>query len=128
MIPELTYLVATCMLSLLMWIPYILGRISAWGLVEALGYPERELPQPAWAVRLRRAHANLTENLVPFAGLVIVAHMASLTNETTALGAMIFFWARVAHAIVYMFGVPIIRTLAFAAGLVGCLLVASVFA
>ena len=127
MTPELTYLVATCVLSLVLWVPYILGRISAWGLIETMGYPQRELPQPEWAVRMRKAHANLTENLVPFAGLVIAANLASLGNEMTALGAMIFFCARVAHAIVYTLGIPIARTLTFAAGLVGCLMIASVF-
>lgn len=128
MTPELTYLVATCMLSLVLWVPYILGRISAWGLIEAMGYPARELPQPEWAVRMQKAHNNLTENLAPFAGLVIAANLASLGNDTTALGAMIFFWARVVHAVVYTIGIPIVRTLSFAVGLVGCLMVASVFA
>ncbi|MGZ0190665.1 MAG: MAPEG family protein [Alphaproteobacteria bacterium] len=127
MTPELYYLVAACVLSLVMWIPYILGRIGAWGLVEALGYPKRELPQPDWAVRMKSAHANLVENLAPFAGLVLVAHVAGLNNEMTALGAAIFFFARVAHAVLYTFGVPVARTLSFAAGLVGCFMIASVF-
>jgi len=101
MTPELVYLVSASVLSLVMWVPYILGRISAWGLIDAVGYPQRELPQPAWAIRMRKAHNNLTENLVPFAALVLVVHVAGLSNEMTAMGAMIFFWARVAHAIVY---------------------------
>jgi uncharacterized MAPEG superfamily protein len=45
----------------------------------------------------------------------------------TALGAAIFFFARVAHAVLYTFGVPVARTLSFAAGLVGCFMIASVF-
>ncbi|MBT6313717.1 MAG: MAPEG family protein [Alphaproteobacteria bacterium] len=127
MTPELVYLVSASVLSLVMWVPYILGRISAWGLIDAVGYPQRELPQPAWAIRMRKAHNNLTENLVPFAALVLVVHVAGLSNEMTAMGAMIFFWARVAHAIVYTMGIPVARTLTFAAGLVGCLMIASVF-
>lgn len=127
MTTELTYLVATCVLSLVMWAPYILGRISAWGLIETMGYPQRELPQPDWAIRMRNAHRNLTENLVPFAGLVIVVHLAGLANDVTALGATIFFFARCAHVIVYTAGIPVARTLTFAAGLVGTLMVASVF-
>ena len=127
MTPELVYLVASCVLSLVMWIPYILGRLSAWGLIETMGYPQRELPQPDWAVRMKRAHNNLTENLVPFAGLVLVVHTAGLANQWTALGAAIFFWARVVHAVVYTLGVPFARTLAFVAGLVGCAMIASVF-
>jgi len=128
MTPELVYLVATCVLSLALWIPYIIGRLSAWGLIETMGYPQRELPQPEWAVRMKRAHSNLTENLTPFAGLVLAAHVAGLSNEMTALGAMIFFWSRVAHAVVYTLGIPFLRTISFAAGLVGCLMIASVFA
>ncbi|MEL0002495.1 MAG: MAPEG family protein [Rhodospirillales bacterium] len=124
---ELGYLVACCILSLIMWLPYILARISAWGLIEAMGYPAKELPQPEWALRLQKAHRNLTENLVPFAGLVIAAEISGLTNDMTALGAMIFFWSRVIYTIVYAIGVPILRTLMFAIGLVGCLMVASAF-
>ena len=32
---------------------------------------------------------------------------------------MLFFWARVAHAFVFILGVPYLRTLAFLAGWVG---------
>jgi uncharacterized MAPEG superfamily protein len=124
---ELGYLVACCVLSLVIWLPYILGRISAWGLIEAMGYPAKELPQPEWALRLQKAHRNLTENLVPFGGLILAAEVAGMTNDMTALGAMIFFWSRVVYTFVYALGVPILRTLAFAVGLVGCLLVASAF-
>jgi len=127
MTPELCYLVLASLLSLLMWVPYILGRISAWGLWDAMSYPQRELPQPEWALRMRSAHSNLTENLIPFAALVLAVHVAGLANEMTAMGAMVFFWARVAHVIVYTLGIPVARTLTFAAGLVGCLMIASVF-
>ena len=127
MTPDLTYLVLTCVLSLVVWIPYILGRISAWGLMPAMNYPDPDIPQPDWALRMRAAHRNLTENLAPFAALVIAAHVAGLANETSAMGAAIFFFARVAHVIVYTLAIPMARTLAFAVGLIGSLMVASVF-
>lgn len=127
MTPDLTYLVLTCVLSLFVWIPYILGRISAWGLMPAMNYPDPDIPQPDWALRMRAAHRNLTENLAPFAALVIAAHVAGLANETSAMGAAIFFFARVAHVIVYTLAIPMARTLAFAVGLIGSLMVASVF-
>lgn len=127
MTPDLTYLVLTCVLSLVVWIPYILGRISAWGLMPAMSYPDPDIPQPAWALRMRAAHRNLTENLAPFAALVIAAHVAGLANETSAMGAAIFFFARVAHVIVYTLAIPMARTLSFAVGLIGALMVASVF-
>jgi uncharacterized MAPEG superfamily protein len=33
----------------------------------------------------------------------------------TALACMVYFWSRVAHFVVYTFGIPLLRTLAFAA-------------
>jgi uncharacterized MAPEG superfamily protein len=54
-----------------------------------------------------------------FAVVVLVASAAGVSNETTALGASIFFYARVAHAIVYAAGWPMIRPLFYFAGLYG---------
>ena len=36
-----------------------------------------------------------------------------------AWGALLFFWARVAHAVVFIAGIPILRTLAFVVSVVG---------
>ena len=45
------------------------------------------------AGRARRAHLNMIENMVLFAALVLIAAVAGKANATTAMGAMIFFWA-----------------------------------
>ena len=89
------------------------------GVAWAFGNREAPLDLPEWTARARRAHANLTENLAPFAILVLIAHAAGLANQATALGATIFFWARVAHFLIYTAGIPYLRTAAFALGLVG---------
>jgi uncharacterized MAPEG superfamily protein len=65
----------------------------------------------------------MAENLAPFTALVLVAHVTGSANATTALGAAIFFWARVVHAIVFIAGVPWIRTLAFVISILGELLI-----
>lgn len=39
------------------------------------------------------------------------------------MGAAIFFWARLVHALVFIAGLPWVRTLAFIVGLVGELLI-----
>jgi uncharacterized MAPEG superfamily protein len=44
----------------------------AWG----FGNRDTTIELPAWAGRTRRAHANLVENLAPFAILVLVAHVS----------------------------------------------------
>ena len=51
--------------------------------------------------------------------LVLVAHLTGRADGTTALGATIFFWARAAHALIYVAGVAYLRTAAFAVSLVG---------
>ena len=100
-----------------------MARIAAWGLVDAVGYPESPPAVPEWSARTQKAHANLVENLAPFAALVVVAHLAGVANEMTALGATIFFWARVVHPLAYMFAIPWVRTFAFAAGFGGMVMI-----
>ena len=113
---ELFYLALVAALTGLMWVPYILDRISVRGLIDAVGYPVNPKPQSAWAQRLMKAHANAVENLAVFAALVLVAHAVGLTNATIAGASVVYFWARVVHALVYTFGIPWVRTLAFAVG------------
>src|SRR5262245_51523358 len=85
---------------------------AAWG----FGNRDEPFPVPNWVGRARRAHANMVENLAPFACLVLVAHVAGKANSTTALGAEIFFAARIAHTVVYTIGIPVVRTLIFTLG------------
>ncbi len=63
------------------------------------------------------------ENIGPFAILVLVAHALGLSNGMTVLGAQLFFWARVAQTVIMFAGIPWLRTAAFAAGLIGNLLI-----
>lgn len=120
---DLLYLTLSAGLCAILWIPYILSRIQTWGLMDAVGYPENPPALPAWAQRSTRVHLNMVENLAPFAALVLVAHVAGVANETTALGAAIFFWARVVHAVVFTFGIPWLRTLAFAVAWIGIVII-----
>jgi uncharacterized MAPEG superfamily protein len=111
---ELLYLVWVTILTGVIWIPYILDRIAVWGLAEAVGYPENPKPQSAWARRMMKAHVNAVENLVIFATLVLAAQALNITNTVTATACVVYFWARVAHLAAYTFGIPWVRTLAFA--------------
>jgi uncharacterized MAPEG superfamily protein len=113
---EMHYLAASAALALLMWIPYVLNRVMVLGLVDAVGYPAAPKPLAPWAERLKKAHANHIENLVPFAVVVLVASATGLTGEATATAAAVFCYARIVHALAYTFAVPWVRTLAFTAG------------
>ena len=114
MTSELTSLSWVLALQLVMWVPYILNQIAVRGLVNAVGYPENPAPMAPWAERMKKAHYNAVENLVVFAALVLMANAVGVTNDTTVLACDIYFWARVAHLLLYTFAVPWGRTLAFA--------------
>ncbi|MBI1965990.1 MAG: MAPEG family protein [Betaproteobacteria bacterium] len=116
---ELNYLALVTAFTALMWIPYILNMIVVRGLMDAVGYPENPKPMASWATRMRAAHYNAIENLVVFAALVLVAHLAGVKGEATALACVVYFWARAVHYIAYTFAIPWVRTLAFFVGF-GC--------
>ena len=113
---ELLYLVLVTVFTALLWVPYILDRIAVRGILGAVGYPGDPKPQSPCAQRLIKAHANAVENLVVFATLVLCAAALGISGSTLALVAMVYFWARVVHALAYTFAVPWVRTLAFALG------------
>lgn len=121
---DLHMLAWTAALTVVLWLPYIATRIAISGIVPALSYRPGLAPLPAWAQRAKGAHDNAVANLAPFAALVIVAYLTGAANEATATAAIVYFWARVAHAVVYIAGIPYARTLCFAAGVAATLSIA----
>lgn len=65
---------------------------------------------------LQRAHANAVENLAVFATLVLVAEAAGRADAAVGTAAVVYFWARVVHALAYALAVPGLRTPAFGVG------------
>ena len=114
---ELMWLTLTVILTGLLWIPYILDRIVVRGLMGAMANPSRhDKPQSPWAQRLYFAHTNAVENLVIFATLVLILDTQGHSTESTVIACAVYFWARLAHAVIYALGIPVLRTLAFAVG------------
>lgn len=122
---ELTYLVWSALLAIVQLLIASAGTLSRVGLDTAVGNRE-DMPAslPGWVGRARRAHANLLENLVVFAILVIAAHLADRNNDMTALGALIFFWARLAFVVAYVLGITWVRSILWFAGFAGMILIA----
>jgi uncharacterized MAPEG superfamily protein len=116
---ELKYLAFTAMLTAALWIPYIVCQVMTNGFLAAENYVDPAArPVPLWGKRADRVYLNAVETFAPFAALVILIHLAGKENPTTAFLAMSFFWLRLAHAVVYWFGFPFIRTLIFTLGFV----------
>jgi uncharacterized MAPEG superfamily protein len=117
MTPELFWLSLTVILTGLLWVPYVLNRIAIRGLFRAMGNPSRDdKPHAEWASRMMFAHDNAIENLVIFAPLVLILAQLDYSTKWTVGACAVYFWARVAHLIVYTLGIPVFRTLTFAVG------------
>jgi uncharacterized MAPEG superfamily protein len=106
-------------MTALMWMPYVLDRFVKIGITRTLGDPQPgdAAVQSAWAVRAKLAHVNAVENLVVFAPLAILAvHADASARGAAATACAVYFFARLAHYVVFTAGLPVVRTLAFLAG------------
>ena len=99
----------------------ILCNIQA-SLTELAGNRDTFVPEGI-AGRASRAHRNMLENLPLFAALVLIVHVAGLSSDASVLGAQIFVIARLAFAIIYIIGIPWLRTAAFLISVVGLVMV-----
>ena len=116
---EMMWLALTVILTGVLWIPYVIDRIMVRGLMGAMANPSRhDVPQSPWAQRLYFAHTNAVDNLVVFAPLVLILDAQGHSTQSTVIACAVYFWARLAHAVVYALGIPVARTLAFAVGVV----------
>ena len=123
MTPDLQMLVWSAALALVQMLIAAMGAQGQLGLPMLAGNRE-DLPRVSgWAGRAQRAHMNLLESLAVFAIVVLVAHAAGRLNETTSLGAHLFFWGRIAYALVYIAGIPWVRTLTWAVSIAGIVLI-----
>jgi len=127
-------LVLTGVLTLLQWLPYIVARLFVWGPMAFIkNYPENfpidQPQQPLWAERAQRAHLNMVETMPAF--IAVALGSAFLANGSTealnfiASWCTIFVWARVAYALVYILGVPYLRTPVYLASWFSILAIAS---
>ncbi len=125
MSPDLEMLVWSAALALAQMLIAVLGAQMQVGLPRLAGNREGLPAMTGWAGRAQRAHLNMLESLAVFAIVVLVAEIAGRANETTALGAMLFFWGRLAYALVYLIGIPWLRTAVWTVSVAGILLVFS---
>lgn len=115
-------LVATALLTLALLIPNVVGMaLTPGGLEWGSGNREKPLEKSPFALRATRAHLNLLESLPVFTALVVAVVLQERSSPETAQACQIFFGLRVVHALVYLAGIPKIRTPIFL-GSVLCLL------
>jgi uncharacterized MAPEG superfamily protein len=120
---EIKLLIWSVALTLVQAVVAVIGAQMQVGLPVLVGNREKLPEMLGWAGRAQRAHRNMLENLVLFGVLVLVANATGKANATTALGAELFFWSRIAYAAIYLAGIPWARTAAWAVSIVGLLLI-----
>lgn len=125
MTPELFYLILTALLVACLWIPYIVGvnMHNKQGIGPAMTGAMDPSTFPLWVKRANRVHQNLVEQFAPFAAIIIILHLIEVSNPITVWTAAIFFYLRIAHAVIMWSGIklplrPIIFTAAWIAILV----------
>jgi uncharacterized MAPEG superfamily protein len=116
MTTELFYLLLAAIFTGVLWIPVVIGYVSSRGPLTPSSYQVAPTsPLPDWVNRANRAHLNAVENFGPFAAVVLIAHAAGVSSAITVSCAAIYFYARVAQAVIHIsgFGRFMARTVAF---------------
>jgi len=121
--PDLTYLVWSVALAFVQIIVAATLASTAVPLPVLVGNRDNMPELTGIAGRARRAYLNMMENLPLFIALVLAAQIAQRANAMTHWGVLLFFWGRLAHAVIYLAGIPGLRTLAWLASVVGMILI-----
>jgi uncharacterized MAPEG superfamily protein len=115
MTEELKAMLLMCAFTPLLAIASATANAFIAGFNWGLGNRAEESNFPPWAVRLKRSHINLLENVSIFIGIVLAAHVLNVHDEYTVLAAWGFVVARLLFPIVYTLGITFlyIRTLLY---------------
>jgi len=123
MTPDLKLLLWTLVLTFAEVLVAVLAAQAQVGLGMLAGNREGLPTLTGFAGRSRRAHRNMLESLPLFIGLVLIAQIAGKASEATLLGAQLFFWGRLAHWLLYIIGIPWLRTIAWLVSVIGLIVI-----
>ncbi len=121
---ELAALVGSALLALLLALLTVGVHLRAFGGAAIRSSRDAYPPLTGLSGRVVRAQTNLSEALLPFAVVTLAAAHLGVSNALTAGAAEAFLGARIAHASLYVAGVPILRSVAFYVGLVATTVIA----
>ena len=119
MTPELQYLVYGVILLIVHTLVQATFSDLSKGIGWALGPQDETREQSVTAARIQRALRNYLETFPAFIALALILAVTETGNGTSALGAAVYFWARIAYIPAYASGVPLVRSVAWFASLAG---------
>ena len=95
------------------------------GLPYNLSSRDEPPPKPLSNIagRLARAANNFRETFGLFAVSVILVVLLHRQTSGSALGAELYFWARVVYVPVYAFGIAVVRTIVWTVSIIGIVMV-----
>jgi uncharacterized MAPEG superfamily protein len=113
------YVVAAILLVLLS-VQGMLAPITH-GLKWGLGPRDEPRTPSILQGRMNRIVANHLEGMAMFIPLILIADLADVSTPLTQWGAVIYAGGRAAFAVVYLVGVPVLRSATWGAAMVGLL-------
>lgn len=119
MIVELWVLLACVLLTFVLVFVQQIHIDRTMGAKYAISNRSEPRVASAFGGRADRALANIKENLVLYAPVALMIAIAGASSGLTQLGALVFLGGRVVHAITYLAGVVLVRSLAWMAGIIG---------
>jgi uncharacterized MAPEG superfamily protein len=120
-----TTLTLVIYMAIVTWVLIMLAsmfRVKAYtgpGMLIAMSNRDKLPESSAFAGRATRTANNTAENFLLFAVIALVAHATGSVNPHIETGAEIFFWSRIIFIFVYYAGIAYLRTLVWAASVVG---------
>jgi uncharacterized MAPEG superfamily protein len=119
---ELTMLALSVALLFVLVVIQAAAGTQAQGVMNMANARDNLGPPSVWQARTKRCVDNHREGLILFAPLALIAAHQDISTTMTVWGAQLFFYSRVAHAVVYLAGLPYIRPLFWSVGIVGTIM------
>ncbi len=116
-----------CLLIVIL-VPYVLSGVAGYLKTQQFGSLDNENPRDQAAQfepgsagrRAVAAQQNAWEAVAVFTAAVVVAHLAGASSGASAMAAIAFLVARIAHALCYLSGLGTLRSLSFMVGIACC--------
>lgn len=108
-----------CLTVFLLW-GFAINMLASVGRLKTMGTKwgisnrdENCAGVPAWVVRTENAFRNHMENAPLAIGFILVVQLAHRADDVSAWASIVFLAARIAHSLIYIAGITVVRTLAY---------------
>ena len=119
---ELTILLWAVALTFIQLIISILGATQQLGLSALAGNRENMVPTSGWVGRAQNP-CKYAGKLGAFRNTRDRGKVIGVSNDLTILGSRLFIWGRLAYAVIYILGIPWLRTAVFLISILGMILI-----